>query len=241
MPRLQRALSLIYPDQCALCPELVEETGGLCAECWRDTHFIRGLVCESCGASLPGADDSGVVFCDDCLVLDRPWAKGRAAISYRDAGCRFVLALKHGDRPDLAETAATWMARAGSAFWRYNPVLVPIPIHWSRLLRRRYNQSAELARALAKHTGLDYGPDALVRTRRTPVQDGLDLNGRFANLEGALAAHSAKSAVLRGRAVCLIDDVMTSGATFSVAARACHDAGASRVFVLALARVEKAT
>lgn len=237
---MQRALSLIYPDQCVLCPELVETAGGLCASCWRDVAFLRGLVCDRCGASLPGDDDGSDVFCDECLVTWRPWEKGRAVFSYRGAGRRFILALKHGDRPDLAGPAAVWLAHAGRPVLRRESLIVPVPIHWSRLLKRRYNQSVELARALSRNTDLDFCPDALVRVRRTPIQDGLGVEQRFANVADAITPHPRRRSILQGREVCLIDDVMTSGATLGAATEACLDAGARRVSVLVLARVEKA-
>lgn len=237
---MQRVLSLIYPDQCAMCPELVDGPGGLCPSCWAGMPFVNGLVCDTCGVPLPGAADHLQAYCDDCLVAIRPWASGRAALAYRDSGRRMVLALKHGDRPDLAKTVAKWMETAGRPILKSDTVLVPIPVHWSRLVARRYNQSAELARALGQRTGLQILPDALHRHRRTPVQDRLTVEGRFANLEGAIIAHSRHGRLLAGRDVCLIDDVMTSGATLSAATHACHDAGAKRVHVLVLARVMKA-
>ncbi len=239
MLRMQRALSLIYPDQCILCETRVEERGGLCAECWRETPFISGLVCDACGVSLPGAD-AGEVFCDECLALQRPWEAGRAALSHRDAGRRVVLALKHADRLDLVPACADWMARAGKPFLTPDTLLVPIPAHWTRLLTRRYNQAAELARGLAKATGLEVEANALLRTKRTPKQDGMTVDQRFANMADAIQPHPKAVPTLRGRKVCLIDDVMTSGATLSSATEALHAAGADRVCILVLARVEKA-
>lgn len=236
---MQRALSLVYPDQCILCTEQVERSGGLCPLCWRETPFLRGTVCDACGLALPGNEGGNKVLCDDCLTITRPWERGRAALAYRDAGRRLVLMLKHGDRPDLARIAAGWLEAAGQPVLTPDSVLVPVPIHWSRMLRRRYNQSAELGRALAVRTQVAYCPDALVRTRRTPVQDGLTADGRFLNVAGSMVAHPRRKHMLKGRDVCLIDDVMTSGATFSAATEACLDAGARRVCVLVLARVGK--
>lgn len=239
---MQRALSLVYPDQCLLCPELVERSGGLCPACWRDMPFLRGLVCDACGLPLPGVGEGDAgVLCDDCLTLTRPWVRGRAALAYRDAGRRLILMLKHGDRPDLARPASVWLEAAGRNMFTPETVLVPIPIHWSRLVRRRYNQSAELTRALSRRTGLAHCPDALARGRKTPVQDGLTADGRFLNVAGSMGAHPKRAQMLRGRDVCLVDDVMTSGATLAVAAEACLEAGARQVCVLALARVSKET
>lgn len=239
MRRMQRALSLIYPDQCLLCEARVDRSGGLCADCWRETPFLSGLVCDACGVALPGEDTAGVL-CDDCIAISRPWDKGRAALSYRGAGRQVVLALKHGDRLDLVPSAALWMARAAAPILTANAVLVPIPAHWSRLLTRRYNQAAELSRGLARVTGLDHCPDALIRTRRTTKQDGMTVDQRFANLQGAIRLNPRRADQLDGRTVFLVDDVMTSGATLAVATEASLDAGADRVCTLVLARVEKA-
>ena len=235
---MQRALSLIYPAQCQMCPALVAEDGGLCPECWRETPFLTGLLCETCGVSLMG-NDAGPVLCDDCLAAPRNWEAGRAALAYRDMGRRIVLALKHGDRLDLAEPAAGWMLQAGQDLLRPGVLLVPVPVHWSRLMSRRYNQAVELARALARQSGLEVCPDALIRKRRTRVQDGMSVAARQMNMDGAIAANPRRCDLLKGRSVCLIDDVMTSGATMEVATKAVRAAGADHVFVLLLARVEK--
>ena len=108
-----------------------------------------------------------------------------------------------------------------------------------RLLKRRYNQSALLAQALAKVTGHDCCPDLLWRIRRTPTQDGRTVSERTANLDGAIAVHPAHAKRLRDRPVLIVDDVMTSGATFAACTQACMQAGAADVCVLALARVAK--
>ena len=235
---MQRALSVIYPPQCQMCAAHVVEDGGLCGTCWAETPFLRGLVCDMCGTSLPGSEN-GLALCDDCLLLSRPWDAGRAALAYRDLGRRIVLALKHGDRLDLAEPAAKWMLAAGAPYLAPETLFVPIPVHWSRLLTRRYNQAAELTRALAAQSGRQHCPDALIRTRRTDKHDGMTVEERMRNMEAAIEPNEKRRAFLNGARVCLVDDVMTSGATLAAGSRALRAAGAAHVFVLLLARVEK--
>jgi ComF family protein len=239
--KMQTLLALAYPPQCIGCNHPVAEEFSLCGSCWRDTHFISGTVCDGCGAQLLGDDEAETALCDDCLTIARPWEQGRAVLKYKDKARRLVLALKNGDRQDLVRPVAKWMQKAAGPILKPDAICVPIPIHRTRLLARRFNQSALLASRFAKITGVQFCPDALLRIRRTPVQDGLGRDERFANVSGAIAPNPARSGVLKGRNIMLIDDVMTSGATFAAATEACHAAGAKHVCVLALARVAKDT
>lgn len=236
---MQSALRLIYPPRCLSCDAQVTSDFGLCGACWRDTPFITGLVCDKCGTPLPGEDGGVPELCDDCLTIARPWDRGRAALIYRDNGRRLVLALKHGDRHDLVFPAAGWMARAAAPILLPDMLVAPVPLHWLRLLRRGFNQSALLSKALARQIGAEHCPDLLIRTRRTPSQDGRDRDTRFANLDAALAPHPRRASRAEGRHVLLIDDVMTSGATLAAATEACLRAGAATVSVAVLARVVK--
>ena len=214
---------------------------GLCGPCWRDTPFIGGTICDTCGVPLPGDDDTGSLKCDDCLITPRPWVEGRAALLYRDNARRLVLALKHGDRQEIAQPAALWMARAIDDLPKQHMIVAPVPLHWTRLLKRRYNQSALLAQALARHTDLPVCPDLLQRHQRTQSLDGMTKENRFSSVKGAIRVHPKRRHRLAGRPVLLVDDVMTSGATLSAAADACLAAGSGPVYVVALARVSKDT
>lgn len=236
---LQAVLHLIYPPQCLSCDALVTTDFGLCGACWRATPFITGLVCDLCGTPLPGQDDGKPVHCDDCLMIARPWSRGRAAMLYKDNARSLVLALKHGDRLDLARPAANWLLRAARPLLEPDMLVAPVPLHWLRLIRRRYNQAALLSKALSALAQLDHCPDLLVRRRSTGTQEGRGRDARFANMSSAIALHARRAHLAEGRHVLLVDDVMTSGATLAAAAEACVAGGAKAVSVLALARVAK--
>jgi len=236
---MQAALHLLYPPQCISCAAHVTSDFGLCGACWRETPFISGLVCDLCGLPLPGDDRQERAVCDDCIQIARPWGQGRAALLYQDNARRLVLALKHGDRMDLARPAADWLVKAALPILRPGMLVVPIPLHWLRLVTRRYNQAALLSRRLARAAGLDHCPDVLVRRRFTGSQDGRGRDGRFANLVGAFAVPKRHRALVEDRDILLVDDVMTSGATFAAATEVLLAARAQSVNVLSLARVAK--
>lgn len=239
LAKIQTAVSLLYPPRCLGCGTRVESDFGLCGQCWRDTPFVGGTVCESCGIPVPGAADEFRTECDECMKAPRLWRDGRSALLYKDRARRLILGLKHGDRPEVARPAALWMARAGQSLLTPGTLIAPVPLHWTRLLKRRYNQSALLSQALSEHCGLAHCPDLLVRKKRTQMMDGKSALQRNSELDGAIEIHSKRRHRLVSRRVLLVDDVMTTGATLAACTRACLDAGANDVCVLTLARVAK--
>ena len=237
--RLQTVIRAIYPPQCVACDAQTEDDFGLCAVCWRETQFIGGLVCHTCGTPLPGEDTGEIVQCDDCMTIARPWDHGSAVMAYSGVGRRLVLSLKHGDRTDLAPPVAKWMAQKVADYAKLDPVLVPVPLHWVRLVKRRYNQSGLLAQEMGKILGWSVCVDALLRSKKTNALEGHSREARFAELSGAIVPNPKRSAQIAGKSVILVDDVMTSGATLAASAEAARAAGAKNVSIVTLARVVK--
>lgn len=239
MMRMQSVIRAIYPAQCVACDAQTDSEFGLCGACWRETQFIGGVVCDSCGTPLPGEDTDETVQCDDCMKIARPWDHGRAALVYSGVGRRLVLGLKHGDRTDLARPAALWMARVARPLVHNNTILVPVPLHWMRRVKRRYNQAALLTLALGRELERPVCADALLRPRKTKPLEGHSRDARFAALSGAITDNPKRSGAIAGKSVLLVDDVMTSGATLAAATEAAKHAGAANVSIVTLARVVK--
>ncbi len=233
---LRRLLDFLYPPVCIACAAPVAEPDGLCPHCWRALVPITEPLCPVLG--LPFAADMGAEAVSAAALSDPPpFDRARAPFAYTDVSARIVSRFKYADHPELARFAAAAMIGAGRAFWPDDPVLVPVPLHRLRLWRRGYNQSAELARALAGTLGLDFAPDLAMRRRHTRQQVGLSGAERRKNVEGAFAVNQQVAAQHAGRHLVLVDDVITTGATISALAKVLRRAGFDHIDVISFARV----
>ena len=225
-----------------VCYASVADVQSLCASCWSEAYLIGGVTCDVCGVPIGIALPPGeTIRCDDCLMGTVSWDRGRAAALYAGSSRTLVLALKHGDRPDIAQAMGRWMARAAADLIAEADVMTPIPLHWRRFLTRRYNQSAELSRVMARETGVPHGPNLLRRMKPTEMQRSRSALARARNVEGVFAVPPHMVEVVRGKSLLLVDDVMTTGATLNAAARALREAGAAQISVVVFARVQPST
>ncbi|MCI3180549.1 amidophosphoribosyltransferase [Caulobacter sp. CCUG 60055] len=233
---LRGALDLIFPPM-LLDGGGVAASSGLSGEAWSRISFLDRPVCDGCGA--PYAYDLGPVRCAVCLTRPRAFDRARASCLYDDASRDLILQFKHGDRADLARLFAAWIGRAASDLLADADMVTPVPLHWRRLLRRKYNQAAEIARPLARRAGAAYQPGLLVRARAGESQGGKSATGRRRNVAGAFAVPERCKARLAGARVLLVDDVLTTGATAEACARALKAAGAAAVDLAVVARVKE--
>ncbi|HRF10333.1 MAG TPA: ComF family protein, partial [Xanthobacteraceae bacterium] len=156
---------------------------------------------------------------------------------FSDVARDLVHLLKYGDRLDLVQPFSQWMARTGGEILQECDALIPVPLHWTRLFQRRFNQSAALAQAIARQKNIAVIDDVLLRVRATPPQVGLAREERARNVHGAFSIAQAERAKVKGKRIVLVDDVLTTGATANACARVLRRAGAARIDVLTLARV----
>jgi len=231
-------LDLLLPPHCAGCQGPVEVPGQLCAECFAHIGFVTDPCCRRCGLPLESEAAGGAGrTCQTCRQHPPPWRRARAALLYDDKARSLILRLKHGGAEENAALLARHMARAGAALLAEADVLVPVPLHRWRLLRRGYNQSALLARYVARSAKKPLCLDALTRLRPTASLGGLSAQERASVMADVIAAKPARRTHIHGRRVLLIDDVLTSGATAGACTRALLDAGAASIDVLVACRV----
>lgn len=235
--RLWRSvLDTLVPSQCLHCRRPVEAEASLCVSCWGSLKQIDDPVCDMLGT--PFAYDQGPGSLSAAALADPPeWDKARAAVIFGDVAQGLVHALKYNDRQEAGLLMARMMARAGRELIAQADVVVPVPLHRWRLWQRRFNQSGFLALQLAKASGKPYRPELLVRARRTTSQVGLDRSERRRNVRGAFAVLPERAAEVSGKAVLLVDDVRTTGATAEACAATLKKAGAKTVSLLTFALV----
>ncbi len=232
----RKILDLLLPPRCLGCGNQVEETGTLCAECWRGIGFIAPPLCERCGRPFEFTAADGSV-CASCSREPPEWDRARAVFRYDEKSRHLVLRFKHADRTDAAGAFGSWLARSGGELLKDADLIVPVPLHWWRLFSRRYNQAAMLAAVVSKMSGVALEPMALIRRRATPSQGHLNRAERRRNMRGAFAVPARHAGRIAGKRIVLIDDVLTTGSTAAACTQALREAGATRVDVLALARV----
>jgi predicted amidophosphoribosyltransferase len=227
---------LLFPPVCMGCRRQVLHPGTLCGGCWPRLRFLEKPWCEVMGT--PFGHDMGEGFLSaDAIANPPPFRRARAAVAYSGMARRMVQALKYNDRTDLAPWMAGWMVRAGAELVGDADIVIPVPLHWRRFLSRRFNQSAELARAVAALSEKRFEPSALRRVKVTRQQVGLGRSEREDNVRGAFRVPPEAEIHVRGRNVLLDDDVYPTGATVFAVTKSLKKAGAANVDVLTFARV----
>jgi ComF family protein len=233
---LKAWLDLIFPRACAGCHGRVGDARGhLCWDCQAQLPFVRQPYCLHCGDPVEGRVDEAFTchWCDD---LQPAFDYARSVVRYRGPVQRMIQDFKyhaaHWLAPDLVRLLLAGLQTAPE--FGALDTLCCVPLHRVRQRTRGYNQAALLARGLARELNKPFLRNAMLRWHQTGTQTHLTARERVANVRGAFTV--ARPSTVQGRAVLLVDDVMTTGATVSECARMLKAAGATRVCVLTVAR-----
>jgi ComF family protein len=230
---LRPILDFALPPRCPGCAAIVGEPHLFCLDCWSALAFLGPPCCARC--ALPFDYGEGDVICGRCLAEPPAYDRLRAAVAYGEIARAVALKLKYGGRPGIAETVARFMQRHLDG--AEAPLLAPVPLHRWRIWRRGYNQAALIAAALGRRTGLEARLDLVERIKPTPVLRGMGPRERARAVRGAFRVNPRHKADVKGRAITVVDDVYTSGATANACARILKRAGAAEVNILCWARV----
>ena len=232
---LKPLIDFALPPRCPLCGVTVEADNRFCLSCWRQLDFLAEPWCAACGLPLAfdGPDDS---LCIRCLV-DPPVHDGvRAVVRYDDQSSLIAMRLKYGTRLGLARLIAEHMQKFVGEFCG-DAIIVPVPLHRSRLWRRGFNQSVLIGRELGRVTGIGINHNVICRSRATPPLRGMTGKERRQAVDAAFALCGDARPSIAGKSILLVDDVYTSGSTSSACARLLKKAGAKQVLVFCWARV----
>lgn len=230
---LRQLLDLALPPRCPGCGTVTSLPHQFCASCWGKLRFLGPPSCAGC--ALPFDYDRGKdALCGSCQQQLPIHTGVHAAVAYGEIARRVALRLKYGNRLGHAMTMARLMTRLMPAG---TDLLVPVPLHRTRLWTRGFNQALLMAEAIGKLNGTKVARDAIVRTRATPSLRGLGRAQRAKAVKGVFAVSPHRRADVRGRSVVLVDDVYTTGATADSCARALLRAGAADVAIICWARV----
>lgn len=249
-PWMRTLIDVILPRSCRVCdapleghepPELLSHW--LCPGCRGGLSPVEAPFCQKCGEVFDGAADS-IFQCTNCAGQKFAFEFAIAGFQTSGSTLDLIHRFKYGSDLTLRAPLERMLERAlrdprlaslDPERWR----LVPVPLHPLRERERRFNQSRELCRELSQRQGLTL-VDAMKRTRSTPKQALLTRHQRLENLRGAFAVKdrfAREDSELRGRAVLLVDDVFTTGATTNECAKVLRrDAGVQKVVVISVAR-----
>ena len=224
------ALDFALPARCAGCGTITDVPHQFCASCWQQVEWLGQGGCQQCGLPLEATE---IDRCGRCLARPPLIAHSRAAIAYGDIARSLVLRLKYSRKVALAATMARYMRPLIET--SPDTILVPVPLHRSRLWWRGFNQSGLIAANLAKMSGLVHRPGLLTRVRRTRALKNMNARQRATEVKSAFAINP--SADVEGRHILLVDDVLTTGSTSEACAKTLLRAGARQVDLICFARV----
>ena len=232
----QRILDFIYPPVCPLCNTGVSTHGELCADCWTAINWIDGPKCKRCGYPFAGEYDYDTdMLCPICASGKNELDWVRSACVYDDASKQIMLPFKHCAKIKYARFMANAMMWALRDKDVHNiDVVMPVPLAWRRLFHRGYNQAALLAQPIARAIGVRVDYDSVHRKYR-PDMGHKTAAARAKNIRGVFTV--VRPDKIRGKHILLIDDVMTSGATFAELYKVLKKAGAASVAGVSFCRV----
>lgn len=229
-------IELIYPatKECPICRQEPSYRQGIGKNCFQKIGLITPPICHKCGRPLR-LKVEGKDTCSQCNENRYYFSEARAVGLYEGALREYLSELKYRYRPELGEALGELMVEWIKLNPEYQKVdlIIPVPIHRQKMELRGYNQAELLANPIQRHFGIKLENDIIVRDKLTESQNSLNKDSRFSNIANAFRV--VNSEALPGRSVLLIDDILTTGATASEAARVLLRAGALTVKVLTLA------
>lgn len=244
MALFNKIMSIILPPRCALTGDIVDAPGMISSKAWASLRFVAAPCCVSCGVPFDidseapegVSDELSYQKCAVCIATPPLYTEARAAVVYDEQSRNLILAFKHADQTHLTVTFTPWLETLLIQNQWMIDYIIPVPLHWTRLFKRRYNQSALLAHSLSQSTKIPALVNCLKRMRATDTQAHLKVKDRHENVKNAFDISLPKGVTLSSKSILLIDDVYTTGATIHECTKTLFNAGVKAVYVVTLAR-----
>lgn len=231
-------IDFILPPLCPATGAMVDRIGMVSPDFWQKLNFIHAPFCDICG--IPFSYDGDARQCGSCLDHPPLYRQARAALRYDDGSRDIILRFKHGDQTHAVQAFIPWIRQAGHELLNAADIIIPVPLHRLRMIKRRYNQADLIGKALAKnYPDKTYLADGLTRQKNTMSQGHKSRADREKNIKGAFIVPPKYKNQYEGKTVLIIDDVYTTGSTVNECAKTLYRAGAQAVDVLTLAKIVK--
>ncbi len=232
---LKILIDVILPPRCLICGKSIHTNNGLCSNCFAKINFISSPYCLHCGRPLPLLNDEQH-YCASCLSGKNDFRLCRSAVKYDEYSKKLILDFKFSDCLENKTLLVNWLFLAGQDIFKEGiDLIIPVPLHYTRLFKRKYNQSAVLASGLSALTGISVNYKSLQKVKHTAPQISCSGRQRLKNVKKAFEVVRAED--IKDKRIVLIDDVFTTGATLGECSKALKKAGAKSVDALTIARV----
>lgn len=229
-------VDFILPPHCPICKKSLQSSHALCPECFAQIRFVTEPLCVRCGRPFEFQVPEEPL-CGVCCTKEPLFKKARTAFVYDSFSRELILPFKHGDKTEFTPLLTTFLMRAGAELLSETDIILAVPLHKSRLIKRKYNQAGLLAKSLSEKAHKPYLSTVLVRKKATLSQGHMRREERKHNVAGAFEVKHAN--LIKHKRILLIDDVYTTGATLNECAKVLLKKGAKSVSYLTLARVLK--
>ncbi len=225
---INRFLRILFPESCPICQKLstAHKTAPICPDCWESILPYNGTICRICGKPLV-SDVS--TTCGECYKDEPVFKSARSFGLYEDTLKKAINLLKFYGIKRLSKPLSEKILQMKLP---YVDLVIPVPLHKKRLRQREFNQSALLAKHIAKRMGIPLMLDSLIRSRNTMPQVGLNTKERKRNIRKAFEIRDME--FIKGKSVMLVDDVYTTGATIRECSGILKKAGAREIYAITI-------
>ncbi|MCE3255648.1 MAG: utilization protein GntX [Rickettsiaceae bacterium] len=230
----RRFLAVIFPKSCLICNKIIDG-GSFCVEDWNKLYFLQKPACDICFHPFEFEVEDQII-CGKCSKEKPEYFKALSVLNYDENSKILVTKFKYFDQTYLAKYFANLMFKQAMEILQEIDFIAPVPLHKFRIIRRKYNQAALLAKHFAELSGKKLISDLLVRTENNAQQTTLNQKTRRRNVAGIFKTKKKYLKQIKDKNILLIDDVITTGATCESCCKELKRSGAKRIYVLTLAK-----